>query len=190
VPAEAVPPSLIAFIFIAEMTVVTLCTLRTIFIARGMKYAAPVLGFFEVSIWLFAIGQVMRNLSDIRCALAFAGGFTLGNFLGMLIEQSLALGTVMLRVITHRDAGPLVERLREEQYGVTCMPGHGANGPVVVVLTVVPRRELPAVVALLKEFDPGVFYSIDALQAAASGVLPASRKPALLPLLRLAGVSR
>jgi uncharacterized protein YebE (UPF0316 family) len=174
-------PSLIAFIFFAEMTVVTLSTLRVIFIARGMKYSASCLGFFEVSIWLYAIGQVMSNLSDLRCALAFAGGFTMGNFLGMLIEQKLALGSVVVRVITHKGAGQLVEGLRQAGYGVTCIEGAGAKGPVEVILTVLPRGELDSVVAMLKRFDPDVFYSVDALQSATAGVAPAQRRPSLLP---------
>src|SRR5947208_15051500 len=95
-------PWLILFIFVAEMCVVTLSTLRTIFLAKGMRLLAPVLGFFEVSIWLFAIGSVMRNLGDGRCALAFAGGFTVGTFLGILIEQKLALGSVVVRTITNK----------------------------------------------------------------------------------------
>ncbi len=185
-------PYLIGFIFVAEMVVVTLCTLRTIFLSRGMRLLAPLLGFFEVSIWLFAIGEVMRNLGDARCALAFAGGFTTGTFLGILLEQKIALGSVMVRTITNKEVAPLLNALREAGYGVTCLEGLGATGPVHVVFTVVPRRELPAVKALLKGFDPAVFYSIDALQAAAAGVVPARRVawgglvPAgLVPSLRL-----
>src|ERR1044071_4102329 len=101
-------PWLVAFIFVAETCVVTLCTLRTIFLSRGMRFLAPLLGFFEVSTWLFAIGEVMRNLGDVRCALSFACGFALGTFLGILLEQKLALGSVCVRTITNRDAGPLV----------------------------------------------------------------------------------
>lgn len=175
-------PWLIAFIFVAEMAVVTLATLRVIFISRGMRRLAPVLGFFEVSIWLFAIGEVMRNLSDVRCSLAFAGGFTLGNFLGILIEQKLALGSVVVRTITHKGADPLVRSLRTANYGVTCLAGEGATGPVRIVFTVVPRRQLGAVVALIKQFDPGAFYSIDALQSTSSGVAPpAPRRAGLVP---------
>jgi uncharacterized protein YebE (UPF0316 family) len=146
---------------------------------------APILGFFEVTIWLFAIGKVMTNLSDFRCSLAFAGGFTLGNYLGILIEQTLALGSVVVRTITHKDAEPLVRELRAASYGVTCLDGQGASGRVQVVFTVVPRRELAAVLAVLKRFDPDVFYSVDALQTAASGVCPAPKRrlPGLLPSL-------
>jgi uncharacterized protein YebE (UPF0316 family) len=169
---------------------VTLCTLRTIFLAKGMKLLAPLLGFFEVSIWLLAISEVMRNLGDMRCALAFAGGFTAGTFLGILIEQKLALGSVVVRTITPRETAPLIEALRAAGYGVTSQPGLGATGPVQLVFTVVPRRELPCVIAILKRFDPGVFYSIDALQSAAAGVTPAPRRRLALlvpPALRLFG---
>ena len=71
------------FIFLAEVCVVTLGTLRIIFVARGQKLLAPLLGFFEVFIWLLAISQIMQNLSDWSCFVAFALGFTLGNFLGI-----------------------------------------------------------------------------------------------------------
>jgi uncharacterized protein YebE (UPF0316 family) len=177
--------SLCLFIFCAETCVVTLCTLRTIFVSRGMKYLAPLLGFFEVFTWLFAIGQVMRNLGDLRCSLAFAGGFTLGTFLGILIEQKLALGSVVVRVITHKGATGLVARLRAERFGVTCLAGQGATGAVEVIFTVVPRRELRRVLAILDELDPGIFYSVDALQSAAAGVTPAPR-PRLAGLLPVA----
>jgi uncharacterized protein YebE (UPF0316 family) len=141
-----------------------------------MKILAPLLGFFEVFTWLFAIGQVMKNLGDIRCSLAFAGGFTLGTFLGILIEQALALGSVVVRTITHKDATSLVEQLRSERFGVTCLPGQGATGAVQLIFTVVPRRELRRVLAILEEFDPEVFYSVDALQSAAAGVVPVPRR--------------
>jgi uncharacterized protein YebE (UPF0316 family) len=171
------------FIFFAEMCVVTLCTLRTIFISRGMKALAPLLGFFEVLTWLFAVGEVMKNLGDLRCSLAFAGGFTLGTFLGILIEQTLALGSVVVRTITHKDATRLVEQLRAERFGVTCLDGTGATGRVQVIFTVVPRCELRRVLAILQQFDPDVFYSVDALQSAAAGVAPPRRRLAgLVPL--------
>jgi uncharacterized protein YebE (UPF0316 family) len=180
--ALVVMPWMAAFIFVAEMAVVTLATLRVIFISRGMRLLAPVLGFFEVSIWLFAIGEVMRNLSDFRCSLAFAGGFTVGNFLGILIEQKLALGSVVVRTITAKAAEPLLRSLRAANYGVTRLAGEGAIGPVQVIFTIVPRRELGAVVALIKQFDPGAFYSVDALQSTSAGVAPpAPRRAPLVP---------
>ena len=99
-------PILPLLIFFAELIVVTISTVRIIFVSRGRKYLAPVLGFFEITIWLFAIGQIMQNLSDLGCFVAFAGGFTVGNFLGVLIEQRLAIGHAVVRLVTAGISGP------------------------------------------------------------------------------------
>ena len=162
-------------VFVAELCVVTIGTVRIIFVSRGRKVLAPLLGFFEVTIWLFAIGQIMQNLTDITCYLAFAGGFTLGNFLGVLIEKRLAIGSVVVQVTTNRDAADLVTALRAAEYGVTSMDARGASGPVQVVFTVIKRRELDSVTAIIRDFDPKAFYAVNDLQAAAAGIGPAAR---------------
>jgi uncharacterized protein YebE (UPF0316 family) len=164
------------FIFLAEVCVVTISTMRTIFVARGMKILAPLLGIFEVSIWLFAIGEVMKHLNDWRCSAAFAGGFTLGNFLGILLEEKLALGSVGVHMITHRDAGKMIDALRSADYGVTHIEAEGATGPVHVVYTVVKRKELERVLSIARRFHPNVFYSVDDLHSAADAVAPLGRR--------------
>ncbi len=170
-------------VFAAETCVVTFSTIRTIFIARGRKAAAAFLGFFEVSIWLFAIGKVMQNLGNPACSVAFASGFSLGNFLGVMIERKLALGTAAVHVTTRKDPTGLVEALRVAEYGVTMLEAQGTTGPVRVVLTVVQRKELDRVVGIVKEFDAKAFYSIHDLQSAAQGVFPGTqgRVRSLLP---------
>ncbi len=174
-PANAGPVLTSLVIFVAEVCVVAIGTTRTIFVARGLKTPAALLGLFECSIWLFAVGQVFQNLGNLGCSAAYAGGFSLGNYLGVLLEEKLAVGSVLLRVITHRDAAPLVRDLAAADYGVTRLDGLGAVGPVQVVLTVVQRRRLGRVIAIIKRFDPNTFYSVDALQSAAAGVFPLRR---------------
>jgi uncharacterized protein YebE (UPF0316 family) len=170
-------------IFVAEMCVVTLATLRIIFIARGQWILAPLLGCGEIMIWLFAIGKTMQNLDDPACFLGFALGFTLGNFLGILIEKKLAMGTVTVRIITHRNPGMLIDALRAASFGVTCVEGQGATGPVQIVLTIVKRRQLAEVMALIDEHHPQAFYAVDELQVASDGIFPVSRlaRPGGLP---------
>lgn len=176
-------PLLSLGIFLAEMCVVTVGTLRIIFIARGWRYLAPLLGFVEVVTWLFAISQVMQHLSSPECFLAFALGFTAGNFLGMHIERKLAMGKVIVRIITHRDAGDLLDELRAGNFGYTCVHGEGATGPVRVVMTVVQRRQLDQVLRLVEASHPKAFYSVDELQDASDGIFPSCqpRRAGLLP---------
>jgi uncharacterized protein YebE (UPF0316 family) len=174
--AATVPsPFLPLLVFVAEMCVVTLGTVRIIFVGRGMKLLAATLGFFEITIWLFAIGQIMKNVNDLGCFIGFAAGFTLGNYLGVVIETKLALGMQVVRIITSKDAADLIDGFRAAGFGVTRIAGQGANGPVQIVLTVIQRKELAVAVAIIKQFDCNAFYSVEDVQIATAGVFPRSR---------------
>jgi len=159
-------------IFVARVIDVSLGTVRVIFVSRGFKYLAPVVGFFEILIWLLAIGQIMKNLSNPACYIAYAGGFALGNFVGIHIAEKLSLGLVMIRVVTKKDAASLVDFLKAENYGVTSVDGHGTSGQVKVVFTIVPRREARGVVELIKKFNPHAFYSIEEVGLVEKGIFP------------------
>jgi len=104
-------------IFLARVADVSIGTIRLIFISRGLKYLAPLVGFFEILIWLLAIGQIMKNLSNPACYIAYAGGFAMGNFVGMWIAERLSLGVVLIRVVTKKDATELVECLKSAVNG-------------------------------------------------------------------------
>ena len=94
----------------ARIADVTFGTIRIIFVSRGMKWLAPICGFFEIMIWLFAIGQVFNNLTNITYYLAYAGGFACGNFVGIWIEEKMAIGTLVVQIITKKD-GNTVNRI-------------------------------------------------------------------------------
>ena len=159
-------------IFVARIADVSIGTIRVIFISRGLKYLAPIVGFFEILIWLLAIGQIMKNLSNPACYIAYAGGFAMGNFVGIWIAEKLSLGVVLIRVVTKRDASELVECLKSANYGVTSVDGHGSAGQVQVVFTIVPRREVKRVVDLVKNFNPKAFYSIEEVGFVEKGIFP------------------
>ena len=172
-------------IFLARITDVSMGTVRVIFVSRGLKYLAPVVGFFEIIIWLLAIGQIMQNLSNPACYIAYAGGFAMGNYVGICIAERLSLGLVMIQVISRVDALPLVEKLQTNNYGVTSIDGHGTSGEVKVVFTIVPRREASSVVELIKQYNPQAFYSIEEVGFVEKGVFPAKRNWHNFSLLKL-----
>ncbi|MFB1009089.1 MAG: DUF5698 domain-containing protein [Sulfurospirillum sp.] len=124
-------PLLIA---LARITDVSIGTLRIIFVSKGLRLWAPILGFFEVSIWLMAISKVMANLTNPINYIAYALGFSLGNYIGMFIESRLALGMVVVRIITKRDSHVLVAALRALRYSVTVADAEGNTGAVNIML--------------------------------------------------------
>jgi uncharacterized protein YebE (UPF0316 family) len=170
--AWAVIPFLI---FIARIADVSLGTVRVIFISRGMKYFAPAVGFFEVLIWLLAIGQIMKNLSNPLCYVAYAGGFAMGNFVGICIAEKLSLGVVLLRVVTEKEDVELVQSLSSASYGVTSVEGRGAHGKVRIIFTIIPRKEITNAVGLVKKFNSKAFYTIEEIGFVEKGIFPARR---------------
>jgi uncharacterized protein YebE (UPF0316 family) len=162
-------------IFAARIADVSIGTVRLIFVSRGLKYLAPVVGFFEVLIWLMAIGQIMKNLSNPVCFIAYSAGFAMGNFVGMCIAEKLSLGVVIIRVITVKGASELVRQLRSANYGVTSVDGHGSEGDVNIVFTIVPRSEVTSVVGLVKAFNPKAFYTVEEVGYVEKGLLPPKR---------------
>jgi uncharacterized protein YebE (UPF0316 family) len=148
-------------IFAARIVDVSMGTVRVILTARGYRCAAPALGFIEILIWLLAIGQIMKNLANPVCYIAYAGGFAAGNFVGIYIHQRLSLGTVLVQAFARDDAARLVASLKSEDYGVTCIDAQGAYGPVKIVFTIISRRLTKNVVAHIKRYDPHAFYTIE-----------------------------
>lgn len=160
-------------IFCARICDVTMGTIRVIFISKGIRYLAPVIGFFEVIIWLLAIGQVMNNLTNIVSYIAYGAGFATGTFIGMYIEEKISLGLTSVRIITKEDPVELIQYLRSHNYGVTSVDGEGGTGRVKMIFTIIRRQDLGHVVSIIKKFHPNAFYSVEEVKSVAEGVFPA-----------------
>ncbi len=163
-------------IVLARVVDVTLGTIRIIYISRGMKFLAPVFGFFEILVWLMAIGQIMQNLSNPVYYLAYAIGFAAGNMVGIFVEERLAVGKVILRIITQREATQLASHLRSAGYGVTTVDAEGAQGPVKLIFTVIDREKIKAVVDSVQTYNPRAFYSIEDVRSVREGIFPPTRR--------------
>ncbi len=157
-------------IFCARIIDVSIGTLRIIFISKGRQYVAPILGFFEVLVWILAIGQIFKHLNNIICYVAYASGFATGNFVGMYLEHKLAIGTQMIRIITRFDASELINELRSAGFGLTIVDGEGAIGPVKIIFTLIRRREQRQVVEFIQRYNPKAFFSIEDVRTAKEGV--------------------
>jgi len=158
-------------IFIARVCDVSLGTIRIIFVSKGLKYLAPLIGFFEILIWLLAIGQIIQNLTNVYYYIFYAAGFAIGNFVGILIDEKLSIGTVGVRIITRRDAQELIGALKKADYGLTVLNAEGSNGLVKIIFTVVNRQNIQAVIKIVKKYNSKAFYSIEDIRYV-SEVLP------------------
>ena len=132
-------PLIIVF---ARVIDVTLGTLRIIFVSRGDRTIAPILGFFETLIWVVVISQIMQNLNNPMTYIAYALGFALGNYIGISVEDKLAIGHLVVRIFVTKDEDEIMKKIIDAGFGVTSLKGKGATDEVTVLYSLIKRKNL------------------------------------------------
>ena len=159
-------------IFIARICDVTIGTVRIVMVSKGQKMWAPILGFFEILIWLLAISRIFENLDNWVCYFAYSLGYATGNYLGLKLEEKLAMGIVKIQIITRKTARQLIEKMKTSGYGVTYHDAKGGSEDVSIIYSIIKRTELHKVVEQIKTYNPNAFYSIEDVRFVSHGVLP------------------
>lgn len=168
-------------IFIARICDVSIGTMRIIFVSKGNRKIAPILGFFEVLIWIIAISKIMQNLDNYINYVAYAAGFATGNFVGMIIEEKLAMGIQMIRVFTNENGMDLVKTLNNNGFGATTIEAHGAKEKVHLVYSIVHRNELEKVLDVINEFNPRAFFTIEDVKTVNEGIFNPRKQNSIIP---------
>ena len=170
-----IPVALPLLIFCARVVDVTLGTMRIIFISRGRRNIAPLLGFVEVFIWIAIVAQIVSRANTLTAYLAYAAGFAAGNFVGMLVESRLAFGEFIVRTIVPDGGEELAQALHSAGFGVTTFNGQGALGPVTLVFTIVKRKDVSIVQQIIHQKAPRAFISVEDVFSTEAGIFPPSR---------------
>jgi uncharacterized protein YebE (UPF0316 family) len=158
-------------IFIARICDVSMETIRVIYISKGIKFLAPIIAFFEIVIWLLAMEMVMNDLSNIANFLAFAFGFAMGTYVGLVIEEKLSIGKVILRIVTTGESNDeIISFMRSENYGTTMFDATGSRGNVKMILSLVNRAEVARITEKIQTTNPHAFFSIEDVRYVNEGV--------------------
>jgi uncharacterized protein YebE (UPF0316 family) len=156
-------------IFAMRVSDMSMDTLRMLFVMRGRKGTAWVLGFFQSVIYVLAITSVLSQLNNPLNIIGYAAGFATGNVVGMLIEERLAIGHIHLRIISPRLGVSLAEMLRSAGYAVTEIAARGKDGMVSMLSLSVLRKDVPHVEALVHEKDPEAFITSEDVRTVRRG---------------------
>lgn len=163
-------------IFCLRIVDVSLATLRMLLAVRGIKMVAPFIGFFEVLVWILAVGTAIRHLDSPLHLIGYAGGFATGTLVGLMIEERMALGMANIRVVSRFGGVELAEALRERGFGVTEFAGQGREGHVEVLDAVLRRRDLPTALSEIDFWDPDAFVTVQEPRAIHRGWLMQKRR--------------
>jgi uncharacterized protein YebE (UPF0316 family) len=159
-------------IFFARTTDVALGTVRIILVSRGQRKVAPLVGFFEILVWLVALSQVLSHLDRPINYVAFAAGFASGTYAGMWVEEKLALGLVAVRVIATSDASGLIAAFKEARFGVTSVAARGVQGRVRLIYSILRRKDMPRALEMIRAVQPKAFISVSDVRTTSEGFLP------------------
>jgi uncharacterized protein YebE (UPF0316 family) len=158
----SINPIILPFvIFLLRVTDMSLDTLRVLFVIRGQKPQAWILGFFQSALWVVAVTSVLSNLDNLWNIVAYAGGFATGNVVGMAIEERLAIGFGQVSIISSRLGSAIAEAIRKDGYAATEMPGRGKDGTVSVITSSIRRRDIAAVRNNVYKIDPEAFITVE-----------------------------
>ncbi|HHW11852.1 MAG TPA: DUF2179 domain-containing protein [Firmicutes bacterium] len=149
----------LCLIFFARTTDVCLGTIRILFLTRGKRFHAALLGFFEVTINITALSQVVGNLDSPWKLLVYGLGFSFGNIVGGYLEEKLAVGYTFVELVPKNHTPELITALRDENFGVTVLEGEGRTGPRHILTIILRRKDLPRLRAVIDQIEPDVFYT-------------------------------
>jgi uncharacterized protein YebE (UPF0316 family) len=150
-----------AFIFFLRVLDMSLDTMRVLFVMRGKKQFAWVFGFFQALIFVAAISTVLANLDNPLNLIGYAAGFATGIVLGMFIEERLAIGHILMNIVSPRRGSAIADNLRANGYAVTEIPARGKDGMVTLLNVSVLRKNVDAVRTLANETDPQAFITAE-----------------------------
>jgi len=156
-------------IFLLRVIDVSMGTVRTTMIVRGHRVWAAVIGFFEVTIWILAIGQVLSNLDSIINVVFYSGGFAAGTVLGMWIGDRLALGHADVHVVSTKKGEEIADRLRQAGFGATLLRARGQSGPVSIINVTTSQRTVAEIIRLVNEVDATAFVTVDEARSVVRG---------------------
>lgn len=173
--AGALTPVLIPLlVFGARVIDVSLETLRIILLARGGRLIIPTIAFIEIIFWTLSLGLVVNDFTNPVYLVSYAAGFATGNYVGILLEERLAMGVCVLRVIASEEDRSLIDAIRATGYGVTVVAAEGLHGPCTIFYSVVRRCDLAPITRIIEEMNPSAFCTIEDVRSTAHGTFPRS----------------
>ena len=175
-------------IFVARVADVSLATMRVMYIMNGARRWAPFLGFFEALIWLLAIGQIFQNISNVYSYLAYASGYASGTYIGMRIEAKIAMGRMVVRVISKQDTMDLIDWLVSAGYRYNTVEATDNEGNANILFTVIPRSKLDGFLKAVRYFQPDAYYTVESVKRVSEDDLMVERQRSsfsrYMPLVR------
>lgn len=126
-------------------------------VLKGYKFIAAGISIAEAFIYIIGLGLVLDNLDNIINIVVYAIGYATGIMVGLMIEQKLALGYVVVNVTTAELDKDLPNHFRTLGYGVTHGTSYGRDGARTTMQILTPRKYEKKLIETIREMDSHAF---------------------------------
>lgn len=150
-------------IFLCKIIEVSFATLRMVLITKGEKLKGAFMALFEITIWLVVSANVLSNLAtDPMKGVMYALGYVVGNYLGGLVEEKIAIGIITATIITSLEGYEIItDELKVLEIGYTVLESQGQKDENKFIVAYMPRKRKNELLKRLKALDVKSFISIN-----------------------------
>lgn len=164
---------LYAIIFFAKIFEVSIGTLRIVLVSKGQKAKAALIAFVECIIWVLVVSTVLVDItSDPIKVVIYCAAFAIGNYIGVTLENRLAMGLSSIQVITEVEEGnELAKLLRDNNFGVTVMKGEGKEKEKEILVLHLKRKRITEAVNLIHSQIENALITVNEVKVVRGGYI-------------------
>lgn len=142
-------------ILVAKVIEVALGTMRVILIGKGFRKPGTILAVFEILLWVFIASTVINGIQETPIkGVVYSVGFAIGVYIGSVLENKLAVGQILIHVITDEASSVnITHAIRSAGHGVTALDGKGMEGSRNVLMIFANRKNRQSIMRMVEDID-------------------------------------
>ena len=149
-------------IFCARLIDVSLGTFRTINTVKGKDLVAASIGLIEISVWFLIVKEALNtDNNSIWIVIAYALGFSVGTYIGGKISKRFIKSNLEVQVILSSKDDNIVNKIREEGYGVTAIEVNGSKNKKYMLYIQIRNQSLEHLKDIIRKLDKEAFIVVN-----------------------------
>jgi uncharacterized protein YebE (UPF0316 family) len=149
--------TVILSIIVLQVTYVSMLSVRFILMVKGVRHIASLMSAVEIGIYVVGFKLVLDNLDNPVNLAAYCLSYGAGVYIGVKLEDRLAIGYIAVQVTTGEAHESLAAVLRSKGYGVTSWQGEGREGRRWIHNVITARKRQRQLYDDILAEDPNAF---------------------------------
>ncbi|MBQ5956945.1 MAG: DUF2179 domain-containing protein [Clostridia bacterium] len=173
------------FIFVGKIVEVSLGTLSTVLINKGIRIPGILVGIVEYVLWLLITTSVMIGYKEDPIKILFlVSASAIGKYIGMILDEKLAFGlcSVSVYLPSGDESMKLADYLRDNGFAMTILDGHGIDdSKKYVLLLTLKRKRYKELMELISKQSSDAVITVTQVSSFTGGYLNSGSKyPSLM----------